>query len=78
MFETLSDRLPAGLQALPRQGIHVLSTCQEGTCGSCEVGVVEGKVVHRDTVLTREERAANDTMMTCVSRSAGDRLVLAL
>lgn len=66
------------LQALTRQGIHVLSTCQEGTCGSCEVGVVEGKVVHRDTVLTREERAANDTMMTCVSRSAGDRLVLAL
>lgn len=66
------------LAALGRAGVHVLSTCQEGTCGSCEVGVVAGDIVHRDTVLTREERAASDTMMVCVSRCAGDRLVLRL
>lgn len=66
------------LQALRREGIDLLSTCQRGTCGSCEVGVVEGEVLHRDTVLTREEHAAGETMMACVSRCAGDRLILRL
>ncbi|AXB80494.1 cytochrome P450 [Novosphingobium sp. P6W] len=66
------------LAALAQAGVQVLSTCQEGTCGSCEVGVVEGDILHRDTVLTREERAASETMMVCVSRCAGDRLVLRL
>lgn len=66
------------LAALTQSGVQVLSTCQEGTCGSCEVGVVEGEILHRDSVLTREERAASDTMMVCVSRCAGDRLVLRL
>jgi cytochrome P450/ferredoxin-NADP reductase len=66
------------LTALTRAGLSVLSTCQEGTCGSCEVGVAEGEILHRDTVLTREERAASETMMVCVSRCAGDRLVLQL
>jgi hypothetical protein len=40
--------------------------------------VLEGAVDHRDSLLTPEEQAANDTMFICVSRAAGPRLVLEL
>ncbi|MBP6781375.1 MAG: 2Fe-2S iron-sulfur cluster binding domain-containing protein, partial [Ottowia sp.] len=50
----------------------------EGLCGSCEVRVLGGAVDHRDVVLTRAERDAQDRMMVCCSRAAGQRLVLAL
>jgi ferredoxin len=66
------------LDALNAAGASVLSTCREGTCGTCEVRVIEGVPEHRDSVLSLEERLANDTMMTCVSRCRGSRLVLDL
>ena len=66
------------LQVVEEAGIGVLSSCQEGTCGTCETGVVEGTVDHRDSLLTPAEQAANDTMFICVSRAAGPRLVLEL
>src|ERR1700720_783377 len=53
-------------------------SCHEGMCGSCEVSVLNGKVDHRDDVLSDEERAANDVMMLCVSRALSDRLVIDL
>ena len=34
--------------------------------------------LHRDSLLSDEERASNETMMICVSRCVGDRLVLEL
>jgi ferredoxin-NADP reductase len=73
--------VPAGtsiLKAVEAAGVTVLSSCQEGTCGTCETGVVEGRPDHRDCVLNAEERAAGDVMMICVSRSLGPRLVLDL
>ena len=66
------------LAALEGAGLAVLSSCQEGTCGTCETGVLEGEPDHRDVVLTPAERAANDVMMICVSRSRSPRLVLDL
>jgi ferredoxin-NADP reductase len=67
------------LDALKHANIDVQSDCREGLCGSCEVRVLKGKVDHRDMVLTRSERVANDRMMTCCSRAcAGERLVLEL
>ena len=66
------------LQVVKEAGDAVLSSCQEGTCGTCETGVLEGAVDHRDSLLTLEEQAANDTMFICVSRAAGPRLVLEL
>ncbi|HET9656969.1 MAG TPA: PDR/VanB family oxidoreductase [Kineosporiaceae bacterium] len=66
------------LQALEEAGVPVLSSCREGTCGTCEVGVVSGEVDHRDRLLTPQERAAGETMMVCVSRCLGPRLVLDL
>lgn len=73
--------VPAGcsiLDAMRRAGIQTLSSCQEGICGTCETPVLEGEPDHRDQVLTDDERAANETMMICVSRCRGDRLVLDL
>ncbi|GAA0898255.1 PDR/VanB family oxidoreductase [Virgisporangium ochraceum] len=66
------------LRALEEAGVEVLSSCREGTCGTCETPVLAGRVDHRDSLLTPDERAANDTMFVCVSRAAGPRLVLDL
>ncbi|MFS2031215.1 2Fe-2S iron-sulfur cluster-binding protein, partial [Curtobacterium sp. CT11-45] len=61
-------------------GAFVLSSCREGTCGTCETPVLEGEVEHRDTVLSPEEQADDRTMMVCVSRARRGcpRLVLEL
>jgi cytochrome P450/NAD(P)H-flavin reductase/ferredoxin len=67
------------LQALRCANIDVQSDCEEGLCGSCEVRVLAGDVDHRDVVLTRAERDANDRMMSCCSRAVrGGKIVLAL
>lgn len=66
------------LSALLDAGVEVLSSCQEGTCGTCETDVLAGTPEHHDLLLTEQERAAGETMMICVSRSAGGRLVLDL
>ncbi|MFJ8357709.1 PDR/VanB family oxidoreductase [Streptomyces sp. NPDC093984] len=59
-------------------GVEVLFSCTEGTCGTCETDVLEGTPDHRDSVLTPEERESGETMMICVSRCRGGRLVLDL
>jgi ferredoxin-NADP reductase len=61
-------------------GVFVLSSCREGTCGTCETPVLEGSVDHRDTVLSPAEQADDRTMMICVSRAAAGcpKLVLEL
>ena len=67
------------LETLRSAGVDVASDCEEGLCGSCEVDVIEGEIDHRDKVLTRGERAANQRMMSCCSRAkGGGRLTLAL
>jgi ferredoxin len=66
------------LEVVEDAGIAVLSSCQEGTCGTCETPVLSGEVDHRDSLLTPEEQAANDTMFICVSRAACPKLVLEL
>nr|WP_208905488.1 PDR/VanB family oxidoreductase [Streptomyces melanosporofaciens] len=74
-------RVPADksiLDVLEEAGIEILSSCREGTCGTCETGVRSGAIDHRDALLTADERAANDVMFVCVSRAAPNcpRLVL--
>ncbi|WP_030621873.1 PDR/VanB family oxidoreductase [Streptomyces sclerotialus] len=74
-------RVPPGrsiLETLEEAGVQVLSSCRAGTCGTCETEVLSGTPDHRDHLLTDAERAAGDTMLICVSRSHGPRLVLAL
>jgi len=66
------------LHAVRQVGADVLSSCEQGTCGTCLTPVLEGTPDHRDSILADHERAANDCMLPCVSRSRGDRLVLDL
>ncbi|WP_370412224.1 2Fe-2S iron-sulfur cluster-binding protein [Streptomyces fradiae] len=54
----------------------VLYSCRQGFCGTCQQRVLAGEVDHRDELLTDAERA--DSMLICVSRCAGERLVLDL
>ncbi|WP_410590109.1 PDR/VanB family oxidoreductase [Amycolatopsis sp. lyj-23] len=66
------------LEVVEEAGITVLSSCREGTCGTCETGVLGGTPDHRDSVLTAAERQENEVMMLCVSRACSPRLVLDL
>jgi ferredoxin-NADP reductase len=77
----LTVAVPPGatiLDSVREAGVLVPSSCQEGTCGTCETDVVDGLPDHRDSVLTDEERADNDTMMICVGRSLTPILTLDL
>lgn len=64
------------LETLNAAGIEVPYSCTQGICGTCEVRVLAGEVDHRDSILSSAEREANETMLTCVSRAKGPRLVL--
>lgn len=64
------------LEALAARGVDVLSSCGEGTCGTCVTRVLGGTPDHRDSILTPAAREACDRMYPCVSRSCSDRLVL--
>ncbi|MEW2048023.1 PDR/VanB family oxidoreductase [Streptomyces sp. NPDC005476] len=66
------------LDTVRAAGVEVLYSCTEGTCGTCETDVLEGIPEHRDSVLGPEEREAGETMMICVSRCRGKKLVLDL
>jgi len=55
---------------------NVPFSCEQGYCGSCETGVLAGIPLHRDQLLTDDERACNDTMMICVGRSKTPKLTL--
>lgn len=66
------------LEAVENAGVEVLSSCLEGICGTCETRVIDGEPDHRDALLSDDEKAAGDTMMICVSRCRGARLILDL
>jgi ferredoxin-NADP reductase len=59
-------------------GLEVMTSCREGTCGTCETAVLSGAPDHRDSYLSPDEKSANDVMMICCSRSKSPRLVLDL
>ena len=66
------------LAVLRANGMSLLSSCGDGICGTCETAVLDGIPDHRDSVLDDDEKAVNDSMMVCVSRSLTERLVLDL
>jgi ferredoxin-NADP reductase len=66
------------LEVVEEAGVLVLSSCREGTCGTCETPVIAGEVDHRDSILTPLEQEQDAVMYICVSRSACPRLVLEL
>lgn len=73
--------VPAGksiLEVVREAGIAAPSSCEQGTCGACEVKVLDGIPDHFDAVLTPPERREGKRMMICCSGALGDRLVIDL
>ncbi|MDF3835471.1 PDR/VanB family oxidoreductase [Cupriavidus basilensis] len=67
------------LKAIERE--HAASVdclCREGVCGTCETRILDGEAQHFDQYLSDDEKAAQKTMMICVSRARGQRIVLDL
>ena len=58
------------LDALNDNGFEVMSDCERGECGLCIVNILacEGKVDHRDTFFSEEQKAENTKLCACVSR----------
>ncbi|MBF6302134.1 oxidoreductase [Nocardia amamiensis] len=64
------------LTAIRRAVPGAVYSCQQGFCGTCKIGVLAGQIDHRDHILPGAERG--DHMLACVSRAAGDSLVIDL
>ena len=56
------------MQVLWDHNIEVLYACEEGWCGNCKVGLISGKVDHRDEYLSEKERES--AIQVCISRAA--------
>lgn len=73
--------VPSGtslLEALEGAGISVPNLCRQGICGECRIGVESGTPLHRDMVLTDDEKSTGAVLMACVSRCDGSALEVAL
>lgn len=67
------------LDAIERDGTAPVDClCREGVCGTCETRILEGEAVHFDQYLTDKDKAAQQTLLICVSRAKGEKLVLDL
>jgi vanillate O-demethylase ferredoxin subunit len=66
------------VQALQPHGIEILTSCEQGVCGTCITRVLEGECDHRDLYFTDEEKAKHDQFTPCCSRAKSAVLVLDL
>jgi ferredoxin-NADP reductase len=66
------------LRALENAGIKIPHSCQNGICGTCEVGVISGEPEHRDDILSGSARKTTSRMYVCVSRAVSTELTLDL
>lgn len=66
------------LDALLNAGIAANHACTEGVCGTCETRVIDGIPDHRDLFLSKDEQAANKSIMICCSGAKSRSLVLDL
>ena len=64
------------VNALSEHGIRIDTSCEQGVCGTCLTGVLEGVPDHRDVFLTDDEKLAGDKILPCVSRAKTPILVL--
>lgn len=64
------------LNVLHENGFDIPMSCEQGICGTCLTGVLEGTPDHRDMYLTDEEKVANNQFLPCCSRAKTNVLVL--
>lgn len=65
-------------RALAEAGVDIMTSCEQGVCGTCLTRVLQGVPDHRDSYLSAEERAANDQLLPCCSRAQTPALTLDL
>jgi vanillate monooxygenase ferredoxin subunit len=66
------------VQALQAHGVEILTSCEQGVCGTCITRVLQGECDHRDLYFTDDEKAKNDQFTPCCSRAKSSMLVLDL
>lgn len=66
------------VEVLARHGVAVPVSCEQGVCGTCITGVLDGVPDHRDMFLSEAEKKSCKQMALCVSRALSPRLVLDL
>ena len=66
------------IEAMEEAGIDILTSCEQGVCGTCVTNVIEGEPDHRDLYFNASEHASGKLITPCVSRCKGRRLVLDL
>ncbi|APG93065.1 PDR/VanB family oxidoreductase [Sinorhizobium americanum] len=59
----------SALAAIRQAGVLVMASCENGVCGTCECGILEGQPIHRDAVLSKDARSHR--FIPCVSRATG-------
>ena len=64
------------VQALQKHGIEILTSCEQGVCGTCITRVLQGECDHRDLYFTDEEKSKHDQFTPCCSRAKSAVLVL--
>lgn len=77
----LTVEVPPGvsiLEVLLEKGFDIPYSCMEGTCGECEMKVLDGVPDHRDVVLSKKKRAENKVMMICCSRARTNSITLGI
>ena len=63
------------LEVLWEHKVDVMYACEDGWCGNCKVGLISGKVDHRDEFLDDDDR--ENFLQVCVSRAMpAEKLVL--
>jgi len=63
-------------QVLGAHGISIELSCEQGVCGTCLTPVLDGLPDHRDIYQSDEEKARNDQITICCSRSLSPQLIL--
>lgn len=64
------------LDVLATAGVAMSRSCEQGACGSCLAGVLDGEPSHQDVYLKGVDRDGGKLIVTCVSRSSSPKLVL--
>lgn len=68
------------LEAIEQSGVAAPCLCRGGACGQCQTAVIEvdGTIDHNDLFLDPAARDSGRSIMPCVSRITGRRIVLDL
>jgi vanillate O-demethylase ferredoxin subunit len=76
VYEVPADKTV--VQALQAHGVEIMTSCEQGVCGTCLTRVLQGECEHRDLYLTDEEKAKHEQFLPCCSRAKSPLLVLDL